>query len=73
MNEFGTHFANKIIYGGRYVLQHEYAAKSISYFKSMNIDVKVAAQVQFAEMFSLSMSEALKRYQNQTKVANSKV
>ena len=73
MNEFGTHYANKVIFGGRYVLQHEYAAKSMSYFQSTNIDVKVAAKVQFANMFSLSMSEDLKRYQNQTNVANTKV
>ena len=45
----------------------------MSYFASMNIDVKTAAKVQFANAFDLSMSEDLKKYQNQTNIANSRV
>lgn len=73
LNQFGSHFASRVIFGGRYVYQHEYSAESMSYFASMNIDVKTAAKVQFANAFNLSMSEDLKKYQNQTKLADNRM
>ena len=73
LNQFGSHFASRIIFGGRYVYEHQYSAESMSYFASMNIEVKTAAKVQFANAFDLSMSEDLKKYQNQTKLADNKV
>ena len=45
----------------------------MSYFKSMNLDINIAAKVQFANMFNVSMSEDLKRYQNQTNLITKKV
>ena len=39
----------------------------------MNLDVNIAAKVQFANLFHLSMSEDLKKYQNQTNIINTKV
>ena len=45
----------------------------MSFFKSMKLDVNIAAQVQFANKFHLEMSEDLKKYQNQTNVVNTKV
>ena len=39
----------------------------------MNFDMKMVAQFQFASKFHLEMSEELKKYQNQTSVANTKV
>ena len=45
----------------------------MSYFKSKGLDISIAAKVQFANKFGISMSDDLKRYQNQTNVINTKV
>ena len=45
----------------------------MSFFKSMNLDINVAAKVQYAGFFNVSMSEDLKKYQLQTNVINQKV
>ena len=62
INHFGTHYATKIIFGGTSLYQHEYQEETMSYFKSMNLDIGIAAKVQFAKRFNVSMSEDLKKY-----------
>lgn len=64
INYFGSHYAYKVTFGGRYIYSHSYSAYSMSYFKSRTLDISVAAKVQFAMFFKLSMSDDLKRYQN---------
>lgn len=73
LEHFGAHYTTSVTFGGRYFLEHTYSEKSMSLFKSMNIDLSMAAQAQFFMSASISMSEELKRYANQTKVVNSKV
>ena len=73
MIHFGSHYTNRVIFGGRYVDQHSYTEESMAFFKSMGLDVNIASKVQFANSFKLSMSEDLKKYQNQTNVVNTKV
>ena len=69
-NFYGTHYTYQVTFGGRYVYSHSYTAQSMSYFKSKGLDISIAAKVQFANFFSISMSDDLKRYQNQTNVIN---
>ena len=45
----------------------------MSLFKSMNLDISFAAKVQFFSKVGISLSDDMKRYQNQTQVINSKV
>ena len=73
VNHFGTHYATRVWFGGTSEFQHEYSEESMSYFKSMNLDINIAAKVQFAGHFNASMSEDLKKYQAQTNVINQKV
>ena len=63
----------KIIFGGTSLYQHEYQQETMSFFKSMNLDINIAAKVQFASRFNVSMTEDMKRYQNQTNLVNQKV
>ena len=73
LDYFGSHFASRVIFGGRYTYQHLYSAQSMSFFTSMNLDVKIASKVQFFQLFKLQMSEELKMYINQTAIINTKV
>lgn len=70
---FGSHYVTSVLFGGRYVLEHTYAEESISLFKSMKLDLNVAAQMQFLTSAHISISDEYKRYINQTKVINTKV
>lgn len=45
----------------------------MSLFKSMKIDLSIAAQAQFFMSASISLTDELKRYANHTQVVNSKV
>ena len=45
----------------------------MSFFKSMNLDIDIASRVQFANKFKISMSDQLKKYQNQTNLINTKL
>ena len=45
----------------------------MSYFKSMSLDINIAAKVQYANLVHAEMSEDLKKYQAQTNVINQKV
>jgi hypothetical protein len=44
---FGTHFASSVTFGGRYFLEHTYTEESMSLFKSMGLDISIAAKIQF--------------------------
>ena len=70
---FGSHYVTSVLFGGRYVLEHTYAEESISLFKSMKLDLNIAAQMQFLASAHISISDEYKRYVNQTKVINTKV
>lgn len=45
----------------------------MSLFKSMNLDIAFAAKIQFFSKVGISLSDEMKRYQNQTQVIDSKV
>lgn len=57
INHFGTHYAAKVAFGGRYILEHTYEEKSMSFFESLNLDVKKAAQVQFFNYLGIPLSD----------------
>ena len=71
-DHFGSHFLSKVVFGGRYFYEHSYSSESMSFFKSMNLNIETAAKVQFANKLHLNMSETLKKYQSQTNLINSK-
>lgn len=73
LEHFGSHYATKVTFGGRYFLEHTYTEESMSLFKSLKIDLSIAAQMQFLMSASVSISDEYKRYANQTKVVNTKV
>ena len=45
----------------------------MSLFKSMNLDTTFAAQVQFFGKIGINLTEEMKRYENQTRLIDSKV
>lgn len=57
LNHFGSHYATSVTFGGRYFLEHTYSEQSMSLFKSMKIDMSIAAQAQFFMVASISMSD----------------
>lgn len=73
LDHFGSHYATSVTFGGRYFTEHTYTEQSISLFKSMKLDLSIAAQFQFFSMAGMSLTEDLKKYANQTKVINTKV
>jgi hypothetical protein len=57
LEHFGSHYATRVTFGGRYFLEHTYTEQSMSLFKSLKIDLSVAAQAQFFMAASISMSD----------------
>ena len=52
---------------------HSYTAETMSLFKSLGIDLKLATSVQFANLVHASLSDEQKKYINQSSVVSSKI
>lgn len=57
IDHFGTHFASSVTFGGRYLMEHTYTEQSMSLFKSMNLDIKFAAEIQYYQKIGLNLSD----------------
>ena len=67
LDHFGSHYATSVTFGGRYFTEHTYSEQSISLFKSMKLDLHMAAQFQFFTVAGMSLTDELKKYANQLK------